>query len=55
MAPFPSELMEVYDVARLVNDPKNDSPECIDPALPTRSFESLIKESIKSEDLTRKF
>jgi putative SOS response-associated peptidase YedK len=25
MVPFPSELMEVYEVSRLVNDPKNDS------------------------------
>jgi putative SOS response-associated peptidase YedK len=34
MQPFPSELMEAYEVSRLVNDPKNDSPACIDPALP---------------------
>jgi putative SOS response-associated peptidase YedK len=31
MQPFPSELMEAYEVSRLVNDPKNDSPACIDP------------------------
>jgi putative SOS response-associated peptidase YedK len=31
---FPSELMEVYEVSRLVNDPKNDSSECIEPAVP---------------------
>jgi putative SOS response-associated peptidase YedK len=31
MVPFPSELMEAYEVSRLVNDPKNDSLECIDP------------------------
>ena len=34
MVPFPSELMEAYEVSRLVNDPKNDSVECIDPAVP---------------------
>jgi putative SOS response-associated peptidase YedK len=34
MVPFPSELMEAYEVSRLVNDPKNDSPACIDPAIP---------------------
>jgi putative SOS response-associated peptidase YedK len=34
MQPFPSELMEAYEVSRLVNDPKNDSPACIDPAVP---------------------
>jgi putative SOS response-associated peptidase YedK len=34
MQPFPSELMETYEVSRLVNDPKNDSPACIDPAIP---------------------
>jgi len=37
MRPFPSELMEVYEVSRLVNDPKNDSPACIDPAAPEPS------------------
>jgi hypothetical protein len=26
--------MEFYDVSRLVNDPKNDSLECIEPAVP---------------------
>jgi putative SOS response-associated peptidase YedK len=34
MVPFPSELMEAYEVSRLVNDPKNDSPTCIEPAIP---------------------
>jgi putative SOS response-associated peptidase YedK len=34
MQPFPSELMETYEVSRLVNDPKNDFPACIDPAVP---------------------
>jgi putative SOS response-associated peptidase YedK len=34
--PFPSELMEAYEVSRLVNDPKNDSPACIEPAMPER-------------------
>jgi putative SOS response-associated peptidase YedK len=33
MKPFPSELMEFYEVSRLVNDPKNDSLECIEPAV----------------------
>jgi putative SOS response-associated peptidase YedK len=27
--PFPAEEMEVYEVSRLVNSPKNDSPDCI--------------------------
>jgi putative SOS response-associated peptidase YedK len=34
MNPFPSALMEVYEVSRLVNDPKNDSLDCIEPAVP---------------------
>jgi hypothetical protein len=34
MVPFPSELMETYEVSRLVNDPKNDSPACIHPTTP---------------------
>jgi putative SOS response-associated peptidase YedK len=33
MVPFPSERTEVYEVSRLVNDPKNDSPACVDPAV----------------------
>ena len=27
--PFPAEEMEAYPVSRLVNDPGNDAPECI--------------------------
>ena len=34
MVPFSSELVEAYEVSRLVNDPKNDSPACIEPAVP---------------------
>jgi putative SOS response-associated peptidase YedK len=34
MVPFLSDLMEVYEVSRLVNEPKNDSLECIEPAVP---------------------
>jgi hypothetical protein len=30
----PSELMDVYEVSRLVHDPKNDSLECIEHAIP---------------------
>lgn len=36
LQPFPSELMAAYEVSRVVNDPKNDSPACIDPAVPER-------------------
>ena len=31
LKPFPAELMEGYDVAKLVNDRQNDSPDCIAP------------------------
>ena len=30
-APYPSSLIEVYPVSDLVNSPKNDSPDCIQP------------------------
>jgi putative SOS response-associated peptidase YedK len=30
LVPFPAEAMEAYPVSRLVNDPGNDVPECID-------------------------
>ena len=30
LQPFPSELMEGYDVSTLVNSPANDRPECIE-------------------------
>lgn len=29
LKPFPSNLMEAYEVSRLVNSPMNDRPECI--------------------------
>jgi len=32
LQPFPSELMEAYEVSPLVNDPRNDSPACIEPS-----------------------
>jgi putative SOS response-associated peptidase YedK len=32
LQPFPSELMDTYEVSRLVNDPRNDSGACIAPA-----------------------
>lgn len=32
LGPFPAELMEAYEVPRLVNSPANDGPECITPA-----------------------
>jgi putative SOS response-associated peptidase YedK len=32
LQPPPSELMDAYEVSRLVNDPRNDSPACIAPA-----------------------
>jgi len=31
LKPFPAELMDGYDVSKLVNNPQNDSPECIAP------------------------
>ncbi len=30
--PFPAEKMDCYRVSKLVNNAKNDSPECILPA-----------------------
>jgi len=34
LAPFPAELMEAYDVSTAVNSPRNDGPECAEPAAP---------------------
>ncbi|MDX1624575.1 MAG: SOS response-associated peptidase [Gemmatimonadota bacterium] len=34
LAPFPSELLEVRPVGRVVNDPSNDRPECVEPIEP---------------------
>jgi putative SOS response-associated peptidase YedK len=31
LKPYPPENMEGYDVSTLVNNPRNDSPECIRP------------------------
>ena len=33
LAPYPPEEMEFRQVSTLVNPPKNDSPECIEPVL----------------------
>jgi putative SOS response-associated peptidase YedK len=30
---YPAEQMETYEVSPLVNDPRNDSPVCIEPAI----------------------
>jgi putative SOS response-associated peptidase YedK len=32
LRPFPRDLMEGYDVSKLVNSPANDTPECVRPA-----------------------
>lgn len=31
LKPFPAELMDGYDVSKLVNNPQNDTPDCIAP------------------------
>jgi putative SOS response-associated peptidase YedK len=32
LKPYPAELMDGYDVSKLVNNPRNDSPDCVTPA-----------------------
>lgn len=32
LRPYPAELMTAYPVSKLVNNPKNDAPACIEPA-----------------------
>lgn len=31
LEPYPADLMEAYEVSRMVNSPGNNSPECIEP------------------------
>lgn len=31
LKPYPAEEMELYEISTYVNNPKNDSPECIEP------------------------
>jgi putative SOS response-associated peptidase YedK len=31
LKPYPASQMAAFPVSRLVNDPKNDSPDCIKP------------------------
>jgi putative SOS response-associated peptidase YedK len=31
LKPYPPDKMEGYDVSPLVNNPRNDSPECVKP------------------------
>jgi putative SOS response-associated peptidase YedK len=33
LKPYPADEMGAYDVSMLVNDPRNDSPACIEPAI----------------------
>ena len=33
LKPYPSDEMEVYEVSKLVNSPRNDLPDCIKPAV----------------------
>lgn len=37
LAPFDAELMDAYVVERTVNSPRNETPELIVPAQPSRS------------------
>jgi putative SOS response-associated peptidase YedK len=40
--PCPSKLMEMYQVSDIVNSPKNDTPECIQPTgLPINDMEAI--------------
>ena len=32
LKPYPSIEMEAYEITKLVNNPQNDSPDCINPA-----------------------
>ncbi len=32
LAPYPADRMEAYDVSPLVNSPRNDLPQCVEPA-----------------------
>ena len=34
LRPYPARLMEAIAVSTLVNSPKNDRPECLEPAAP---------------------
>jgi hypothetical protein len=34
LRPYPADAMRAFPVSELVNDPKNDGPECLEP--PTR-------------------
>lgn len=38
LVPFKSELMARYEVSSLVNNPRNDTPACVEPLVPTYSL-----------------
>jgi len=38
LRPYPALEMEAYPVSRAVNSAKNDSPQCVEPALPARGL-----------------
>jgi putative SOS response-associated peptidase YedK len=33
LRPYPADAMRAFPVSELVNDPKNDGPECLQPAV----------------------
>jgi putative SOS response-associated peptidase YedK len=33
LVPFPSQELEAYEVSKLVNSPRNDSPDCVRPVM----------------------
>src|SRR5262245_53244654 len=49
LQPFPPHLMEVYEVSVLLNDPRNDSPACIEPSGWPPSQARLISQFVTEE------
>jgi putative SOS response-associated peptidase YedK len=45
LKPYPADLMEAYAVSKLVNSPRNNQPDCIEPLQPGRINQSATPAS----------
>jgi len=53
LAPAPDDLLEAVAVSKMVNSPKNDGPECIEPAVMERlSYPSMTARPVSNAPIS---
>lgn len=53
LKPYPADLMEAYEVSRMVNSPSNNSPECLDPVASGDQESGETKSTSKASSSTK--